>query len=355
MKPKETIKCLCHAAKAAAMRRHVPAADLIMDQAVLLTFHKYKNGQLFPQALSFFASHLFDSDDVEGACRVAQKGVELYRDLLGEVNARVAMAHSDLAYFLYVRDRAKGDLTPALDNVSASLRILEKIYPSGNFCMQQSLRYEALILEEIGFGFTPREVKDQQKLEEAESLHRQALELCEKHQTTESYSAAANYFNLSRFCTRLRRLPEAKQSGERAEEILKKIGMNNDLLMARCLFQLGMVREEEKNYNEAKSYYSRSMDMKMLLRGESYTGLQVNYLGLVRVNQALGMAQNVQTCKEQLSKLEKSIRERQNGRQLASIGDKGAKLGNLRDTFEVLKDATKRLKQSDAVSAKLAA
>lgn len=218
-------------------------------------------------------------------------------DVFEKNNINLALAHEDMAYALYVNEYSSGRFRNARENVDRSIKQMEKILPSDHLMLASAKRVKALILEEIALDMREGNdlVKQDKYLLEAEDLHKTALALSLKAFGEKNVQTAKHYGNLGRLYQTMKRYSEAEIMHLKAiaikEELLGKkdyeVGLSTGHLAS--LYNYHMER-----HRDAEKLYMKSMEINMNLFGETYSGFEYDYRGLINVYCKLGEPANVE-------------------------------------------------------------
>lgn len=125
----------------------------------------------------------------------------------------------------------------------------------------------------------------QGRYDEAEPLHRRALELREKILGTEHPDVAQSSNNLATVHVAQRQYPAALPLYERAIDIWQNTRGQNYYKIATALNNLATLYESQGQYEEARRYYDRALALWQVNRGGNdllYAQSLENYAGLLR-------------------------------------------------------------------------
>ncbi|CAG0882640.1 unnamed protein product, partial [Cyprideis torosa] len=121
-------------------------------------------------------------------------------------------------------------------------------------------------------------------LEEAESLHLRALELVERAYGEDNLQTAKHYGNLGRLYQSMKRYKDAESMHLKAIRLKEKFLGPDDYDVALSLGHLASVYNYDMNlFEAAEALYLRSIEIGIRHFGESYSGLEYDYRGLLRV------------------------------------------------------------------------
>ncbi|XP_050526374.1 amyloid protein-binding protein 2 isoform X2 [Daktulosphaira vitifoliae] len=216
------------------------------------------------------------------------------RNLFGYFNLHTANVFVDYAYARYVCDYETSDFDEAMSSVLQGIYIMECIgLPNNHMLLVNAGRIKALILEEkaldiIHWGIDSEQWK-KSMLDEAEELHKMALQASLKTVGENNLLTAKHYCNLGR-------LYQSKINYQLSEEMhLKAIKIKEAILgednpeVALSLGHLAsLYTYQMEKYEVAEQLYLRSKAIYEKSFGNQYTGLLYDLQGLAHVYRELG-------------------------------------------------------------------
>ncbi|CAL1529171.1 unnamed protein product [Lymnaea stagnalis] len=284
MPPMAVVNVMRLCSKACVVKREFKTAELLIKYAV--AFAREKFGKYHPKhadTLLDYGFFLLNSDCVIPAVQVYQLALDIRQSVFGGNNLYVAIACEDLAYASYVNEYSSGKFQHAKDHAEKSMGILCKILPEDHLLLSSSKRVKALILEEIGIDCTDK-VEEKRYLEEALSLHLSSLEQARSAFGEENVQTAKHYGNLGRLFQSMKRYDDAERMHKQAIEIKERLLGPDDYEVALSVGHLASLFNYDMfKYDEAEKLYLRSVKIGRQLFGEGYSGLEYDYRGLVRL------------------------------------------------------------------------
>ncbi|KAK0057214.1 amyloid protein-binding protein 2 [Biomphalaria pfeifferi] len=289
MPPMAVVNVMRLCSKACVVKREFKTAELLIKYAVAYAREKF--GKYHPKhadTLLDYGFFLLNSDCVIPAVQVYQLALDIRQSVFGGNNLYVAIACEDLAYASYVNEYSSGKFQHARDHAEKSMSILFKILPPNHLLLSSSKRVKALILEEIGIDCNDRE-EEKKYLEEALSLHMSSLEQARSAFGEENVQTAKHYGNLGRLYQSMKRYEDAERMHKQAIEIKERLLGPDDYEVALSVGHLAsLFNYDVFKYDEAEKLYLRSVKIGRQLFGEGYSGLEYDYRGLVRLYTQIG-------------------------------------------------------------------
>ncbi|XP_050441691.1 amyloid protein-binding protein 2 isoform X2 [Adelges cooleyi] len=212
------------------------------------------------------------------------------RNLFGYFNLQTATVFVDYAYARYVCDYETCDFEEAMCCVLQGIYIMEVIgLPDDHMLVVNAGRVKALILEEKALSIIDldndisRRVK-QDMLNEAETLHNNALNTSLRAVGESNLLTAKHYCNLGR-------LYQTKEDYNLSEEMHKRaiaikesiLGRDNPEVALSLGHLASLYTYQLENYLEAEHLYLRSKAIYETSFGNQYTGILYDLQGLARV------------------------------------------------------------------------
>ncbi len=195
----------------------------------------------------------------------------------------VAMAHEDLAYATYVHEYNSGYFKYARQHAEKALDILKKLLPDNHLLLASTKRVLALILEEIAID-EPVKSESLRMLKRSESLHLSALELAINAFGEVNVQTSKHYGNLGRLYQSMEKYDKAEKMHLKAIEIKECLLGREDYEVALSIGHLASLYNYDLNeFSKAEVLYLRSIDIGVKLFGPSYSGLEYDYRGLIRI------------------------------------------------------------------------
>lgn len=173
---------------------------------------------------------------------------------------------------------------------------MERILPSDHLMLASAKRVKALILEEIALDMREGNHSHLQEkyLSEAEELHRTALALSLKAFGEKNVQTAKHYGNLGRLYQSMRQYEEAEMMHLKAIAIKEELLGREDYEVGLSIGHLAsLYNYHMKRHHDAEKLYMRSMEINLNLFGESYSGFEYDYRGLINVYSKLCDQSNV--------------------------------------------------------------
>lgn len=163
---------------------------------------------------------------------------------------------------------------------------MERILPNNHLMLASAKRVKALILEEIALDMREGNNSHLQEkyLFEAEELHRSALALSRKAFGEKNVQTAKHYGNLGRLYQSMRLYEQAETMHLRAIAIKEELLGSADYEVGLSIGHLAsLYNYHMKRHHDAEKLYKRSMEINLNLFGETYSGLEYDYRGLINV------------------------------------------------------------------------
>jgi tetratricopeptide (TPR) repeat protein len=250
---------------------------------------------------------------------ITQEALQIKTSIFGEKNLNVAVIHEDLAYALYVYEYSRGNFNTACNYVEKAIDIMSKIAPNNHLMLASAKRVKALILEEIALDnmVTPDASDYQGLLKQSEDLHRSALQLSLDAFGEVNVQTAKHYGNLGRLYQSMTRYCDAEEMHQRAIKIKRDLLGEYDYEVGLSIGHLAsLYNYHMKKYREAEELYLKSIHISELqfcisfiyiittifiafcmrtglrLFGQTYSGLEYDYRGLLNVYEHLSDNEN---------------------------------------------------------------
>jgi len=241
-----------------------------------------------------FAFYLLNVDEVGKSVQAYQEALIIREKILGHHNLLVAKAYEELAYATYVHEYSSGHFEKAKKHAEAALLIMHYIIPSNHLLVASSQRVLALILDEIAIDDQVGDKKASEgMLAHAEKLHLSAVTLSTKAFGEKNVQTAKHYGNLGRLYQTMERYSEAEQMHLKAIHIKEALLGPEDYEVALSIGHLASLYNYDLNeFNKAEELYLRSIEISLRLFGPSYSGLEYDYRGLIRVYEQTGQVHN---------------------------------------------------------------
>lgn len=224
----------------------------------------------------------------------------------------MAKVYEELAYATYVVEYSLGHFDKAKEHAEAALQILHRLLPPEHLLVASSQRVLALILEEIAIDLNDKKVSHTM-LGRAEQLHLSAVALSTRAFGEMNVQTAKHYGNLGRLYQTMERYNEAEQMHLKAIRIKESILGEHDYEVALSIGHLASLYNYDLGqYQKAEELYLRSVDIVNRLFGKSYSGLEYDYRGLIRVYEETGDITNVYKYLNLLQEWEELKQRREN-------------------------------------------
>ncbi len=195
------------------------------------------------------------------------------------------MSHEELAYSTYVYQYNTGRFEKARRHAEKALNIMTKLLPSNHLLLASSQRVLALILEEIAIDHTDKK-KSHDMLVRAEELHLSAVNLAISAFGEKNVQTAKHYGNLGRLYQTMEKFELAEKMHLNAINIKESLLGKDDYEVALSIGHLASLYNYDlEQFEKAETLYLRSIEIGVKLFGPSYTGLEYDYRGLIRVYQ----------------------------------------------------------------------
>ncbi|RMX52041.1 hypothetical protein pdam_00003706 [Pocillopora damicornis] len=286
---KAVVDILRNASKACVVKRKFKKAELLIKQAMFLTKQHFGcDHPKYADTLIDYGYYLLNVDAINLSVKVYKEAFRTRFYVFGYNNLHVATAHEDLSYALYVHEYSTGNFEEARYHAERAISIITKLFPEDHLLLASSKRVKALILEEIAID-TPIRQKEEEILKEAQELHLASLDLARKSFGENNVQTAKHYGNLGRLYQSMRRYEEAEVMHKKAIEIKEQILGSEDYEVALSLGHLAsLYNYDMEQYERAEQLYLRSIAIGRKLFGDGYSGLEYDYRGLINLYDSQG-------------------------------------------------------------------
>lgn len=287
--PRTIIDVLRQAAKACVVKRDFARANLLICQAVRRAREYFgPTHQKYGDALLDYGFFLLNVDSVFHSVNIYKEALAVRRGIFGNMNFHVAIAHEDLSYAYYVHEYSTGDFSCAQDHVDKAVNIMQHLVPSNHLMLASAKRVKALLLEEIALDKMADGIDEEDLLLQSEELHNFALLLSLQVFGEVNVQTAKHYGNLGRLYQTMNRFEEAERMHKKAIKIKSELLGHFDYEVGLSIGHLAsLYNYQMKKYRDAEQLYMRSIDISLRLFGNSYSGLEYDYLGLCHVYETL--------------------------------------------------------------------
>ncbi|KAG5683924.1 hypothetical protein PVAND_013182 [Polypedilum vanderplanki] len=284
---KISVDVLRQAAKSCVVKRKFQVANLLINSAVRIaenTFGRHHN--VYADALLDKGFFLLNVDSINRSVEVYMEALQIKTCIFGERNLNVAVIYEDLAYALYVYEYSRGNFNTACKYVGNAIDIMSKLAPANNLMLASAKRVKALILEEIALDhMVPPNATDYKGLlKESEDLHQSALQLSLEAFGEVNVQTAKHYGNLGRLYQSMMRYTDAEEMHQRAIKIKRDLLGEYDYEVGLSIGHLAsLYNYHMKKYRQAEELYLKSIHISLRLFGQTYSGLEYDYRGLLHV------------------------------------------------------------------------
>ncbi|EDW52925.1 GM12501 [Drosophila sechellia] len=287
--PRIIVDVLRQAAKACVVKRDFARANLLICQAVRRAREYFgPKHQKYGDALLDYGFFLLNVDSVFQSVYIYKEALAVRRGIFGNMNFHVAIAHEDLSYAYYVHEYSTGDFSCAQDHVDKAVNIMQHLVPSNHLMLASAKRVKALLLEEIALDKMADGIDEEDLLLQSEELHNFALILSLQVFGEVNVQTAKHYGNLGRLYQTMNRFEEAERMHKKAIKIKSELLGHFDYEVGLSIGHLAsLYNYQMKKYRDAEQLYMRSIDISLRLFGNSYSGLEYDYLGLCHVYETL--------------------------------------------------------------------
>uniref|UniRef100_A0A1Q3G2B5 Putative kinesin light chain n=2 Tax=Culex tarsalis TaxID=7177 RepID=A0A1Q3G2B5_CULTA len=287
------VDVLRQVAKSCVVKRQFQSASMLIKQAVCRARNSFgTNHQKYADALLDYGFFLLNVDSIANSVAVYTEAHEILCRIFGPRNLHVAVAHEDLAYCLYVLEYSSGKFDSATANVERAIDIMKELVPSNHLMLASAKRVKALILEEIALDTMASTIdynRCKSLLEQSEELHRSALHLSLEAFGETNVQTAKHYGNLGRLYQSMSKFDDAEQMHKRAIRIKTHILGPYDYEVGLSIGHLAsLYNYHMQKHLEAEELYLKSIEISLRLFGESYSGLEYDYRGLIHIYEYTG-------------------------------------------------------------------
>lgn len=288
------IDILRQAGKSSVVTRRYPLAQMLLREALLKAHATYGPRHLkYADCLQDYAFYLLNVDNVGLSVQAYEEALTIRNEILGQNNLLVAKLYEELAYATYVHEYSKGNFSKAQDQAETAIAIMKEIIPANHLMVASSQRVLALVLEEIAIDMLDNKAKSSEMLARAEELHLSAVKLTTSAFGEENVQSAKHYGNLGRLYQTMKRFEEAEAMHLKAIDIKEALLGRHDYEVALSIGHLASLYNYDLDeFNKAEELYLRSIEISLRLFGPSYSGLEYDYRGLIRVYEQTGDVSN---------------------------------------------------------------
>lgn len=278
------IDVLRQSAKACVLKREFKKARLLIRQAVVIASEVFGDQHpKYADTLIDYGFYLLSVDAISQGVQVYQTALDVRQSVFGGINLHVAVAHEDLAYASYVHNYALGKFNHARTHAEKAIELMLRLLPEDHLLLSSSKRVKALILEEMAID-NPNKDVEKQFLEEAHSLHKEALAMAMRAFGEMNVQTAKHYGNLGRLYQSMRLFELAEEMHLKAITIKEQLLGPEDYEVALSVGHLAsLYNYDMMKFDNAEQLYLRSISIGKKLFGDGYSGLEYDYRGLLRV------------------------------------------------------------------------
>ncbi|XP_076669852.1 protein interacting with APP tail-1 [Andrena cerasifolii] len=279
------IDVLKQAGKSCALKREFQKADLLIRQALYLAKEVFGTNHLvYSNVLTDYAFYLLNFDSINNSVTIYKMALDIRQAVFGKINLHVALSHENYGYALYVIEYTSGKFQEAAVHVGKAIDIMEQLLHRDHLLLANARRVKALILEEIALDSGLTTLSEQNLLFEAECLHLSTLQLIKKAYGEKNVQTAKHYGNLGRLYQSMRKYEAAEEMHIKAIRIKEELLGPDDYEVGLSIGHLASLYNYHMNrYRDAEELYYRSIAIGLKLFGESYSGLEYDYRGLLHI------------------------------------------------------------------------
>lgn len=274
--------------RACVFKRKFAHAALLIEQALCLAERKFKHDKnpILADILMDYGFYLLNTDRFEDSVKLYRKAVDIRLSMFGAKSLKVAFVKEDLAYAMYVHEYSSGDFTEAIKVITESIDVLTDLVPKNHLALASTHRVKALILEEMAIDMrhqANQETRDKFFIT-AETLHKEALDVSLEFFGKINVHTAKHYGNLGRLYQSMNRYEQAEKMHLQAIQIKEHLLGADDYEVGLSLGHLASLYNfHMRRYRDAEKLYLRSIDISLKLFGETYSCLEYDYRGLIKV------------------------------------------------------------------------
>ncbi|XP_051153214.1 amyloid protein-binding protein 2 [Leptopilina boulardi] len=279
------IDVLRQAAMSCVVKREFQKAGLLIKQAVYLAREVFETDHpIYSDVLLDYGFYLLNYDSINNSVQVYKFALEIREAIFGKMNLLVAIAHEELAYALYVHEYSSGKFEQASYHAGKAIEIMDKLLPVEHIMLASTKRVKALILEEIALDNERTPLSEQDLLLKSEGLHLSALQLARTAFGEKNVQTAKHYGNLGRLYQSMRKFSEAENMHLKAISIKEELLGLEDYEVGLSIGHLASLYNFHMHrYRDAEKLYFRSIAISLKLFGQSYSGLEYDYRGLMHL------------------------------------------------------------------------
>lgn len=224
--------------------------------------------QKYADALLDYGFFLLNVDSISRCVSVYKEALEIKKNVFGNRNLHVAIAHEDLAYALYVLEYSTGRFDSAQEHVEKAIDIMKDIVPNNQLMLASAKRVKALILEEIALDHMSSTTNSDYDglLQQSEELHQSALKLALEAFGEINVLTAKHYGNLGRLYQSMMKYDDAEQMHKRAIKIKTDLLGAYDFEVGLSIGHLAsLYNYHMQKHRKAELLYLRSIDISMFV------------------------------------------------------------------------------------------
>uniref|UniRef100_A0A914ZZ16 Amyloid protein-binding protein 2 n=1 Tax=Parascaris univalens TaxID=6257 RepID=A0A914ZZ16_PARUN len=268
--------------------RQFDAAVKLIRHAVYLALRYFEDGRRFTCVLFDYAFCLVNRDRVDHALNVYDIALRMRVEQFGPLSVRTSQALEDVAYALYVHEYGTGNFQQASELANRAVEINKKLLSKDHMLIASSQRMKALIMEEQALDLSD-ETQKAAMLAEALRLHKAALAHYQRRFGDENVHTAKNYGNIGRLYQSMGLYELSEEMHKKAIAIKARVLGEDDYETALSMGHLAALYTHDMDrQEEARDLYLKSIHIALKMFGESFTGLEYDYRGLLRVYGKLG-------------------------------------------------------------------
>ncbi|VDM47568.1 unnamed protein product [Toxocara canis] len=268
--------------------RQFDAAVQLIRHAVYLALRYFDEGRRFTCVLFDYAFCLVNRDRIEHALDVYDIALRMREEQFGPLSVRTSQALEDVAYALYVHEYGTGNFQQASELANRAVEINKKLLSKDHMLIASSQRMKALIMEEQALDLND-EAQKNAMLAEALCLHKAALSHYQRRFGDENIHTAKNYGNIGRLYQSMGLFDLSEEMHKKAIAIKTRVLGEDDYETALSMGHLAALYTHDMDrQEEARDLYLKSVQIALKMFGESFTGLEYDYRGLLRVYGKLG-------------------------------------------------------------------
>uniref|UniRef100_T1KDR3 MalT-like TPR region domain-containing protein n=2 Tax=Tetranychus urticae TaxID=32264 RepID=T1KDR3_TETUR len=313
------IEILLTAGRSCVVKRDFESADYLLRQALLAASEQFNINEkcdfsdisrfhpIVGDLLIAMGYYYHNIDSVTQSVRLYFSALNFRKQYFGLhtlseqcINLPLALARQDLAFEYYIQEYSTGNFDLCLHHIELAKMSLETLLPPDHHLLTNALRIKALIIEEMAID-TIDIVAKTELLMDAHRLHRRALDITKNLLGEKNLQTAKHYSNLGRLYQSMHRYEDSEVFQLLSIEIKEKYLGKDDYEVAQSYGLLASLYSYDMGlYLQAESCYLKAIEIGTKVFGGSYSGLEFEYQGIIRIYTRTGESEKVEDFVQRL-------------------------------------------------------